>query len=251
MLRVFIILIACLMLVGCGSKSVATNSTDIEKDVFSVVDKYLENASACNWSEVYTILSGEALAEAKANTGRVKITEKIVAKNFNLSPVGQEIVEVTADITKSSALGFDRSAYCFRLKKFDGHWLIYKTTLGQYIHGELNPGKLPPDIENTVKTYFELPLNEKRANDHKYLAGKLLQESQKASHLPEKEQENFKTRVASVESMGITSGYVVALAVCDVFKGGKVYKEEIIVDLLNVNGAWKICRLDVSNLLNL
>lgn len=236
------------MLVGCGSKSMATNSTDIKKDTFSVVDKYLENASAGNWSEVYTTLSGEALAEAKANTGRAKITEKIVAKNFILSPVGHEIVEVTADITKSSALGLDRTAYCFRLKKFDGHWLIYKTTLGQYIHGELIPGQLPPDVSNTVKAYFELPFNEKRVNDHKYLAGMLLQESRKAGQLPVKEQEKFKTRVASVESMGITSGYVVALAVCDVFKDGKVYKEEIIVDILNVNGAWKICRLDISKL---
>lgn len=242
-----IILSCCLVLTGCTTTS-KSGLTETEKDVFPVVEKYLENSASGNWNAVYETLSGEALAEARANSGRVKNTEKIVAKNFILSPVCQEIVEVTADITKSSALGFDRLAYCFRLKKFDGRWLIYNTTLGQYIHGELNPGKLPPDAANTVKTYFELPFNEKRANDHKYLAGKLLQESRKAGLLQVNEQEKIKTRVTSVESMGITDGYVVALAVCDVLKDGKVYKEELIADILNVNGTWKICRLDVSKL---
>ena len=242
----------CLILAGCGSNTgdVLTGS---EQEVFPVVEKYLENAAAGNWREVFDTLSGEALAEARANSTRVEAKEKIIARNMKAIPICKDIVEVSVDFTRKTGNGFDRLAYSFRLKKSGHVWRIYKTTPGEYHHGGLRPGELPLGAVEAIKTYLELPPGQKRNMDHEYLAGRLLQESNRAKLLPAdpgqvKEQEKISARVKAVQCMGISEGYVVALVIYESIRDGRAYPMEALVEVLDVNGTWKICRLDITGI---
>lgn len=245
-----IILSCCLVLTGCTTTS-KSGLTETEKDIFPVVEKYLENSASGNWNAVYETLSGEALAEARANSGRVKMVEKIVSKNLKYTLICKDVAEVSADFTTTSGGGFDRLAYIFRLKKHDSRWLIYKTTYGDYHHGQLKPGQLLPEIAVIIKTYLELPFNEKRTIDYKYLAGRILQDSQKAKLLPVdnksiKEQERIKTIVKTMDCLGMADGYAIVRVGYDVIKDNTAYPVDMLVDVLDVNGAWKICGMDVT-----
>jgi len=155
----------CFALAGCGGSKIAEENP-IERDVFTVVERYLDNSSAGNWKEVFETLSGAALAEAMANSGRVKVTEKIVSKNLKYTLICKDIAGVSADFTRASGGGFDRLAYNFLLKKYEDRWRIYKTTYGEYQHGELKSGQLPPEAATVIKTYIELPFNHKRTDHH-------------------------------------------------------------------------------------
>ncbi len=252
MKKTLIIVFICLLAASCGPGG-GPGAGGLEKEVLPVVERYLENAVAGNWPEVYGTLSGEALAEARANSTRVKTVEKIVAKSLKAAPVCRDVAEVSADFTVNSGGGFDRLAYTFRLKKSGGRWLIYKTTYGHYHHGELKPGELPPGAAGAIKEYFELPLSEKRRNDQEYLAGKLLRESGKAKLLPVdpnalKKQEKIVTRVESLECLGVTEGYAVAMVGYQSVLDGKVHHMEALVDLIDVNGSWKIAGMDISRI---
>jgi len=251
-LKKIIIGLICLIVSGCGSVERRTDPlTGIEKEVFPVVERYLENSAVGNWKEVYETLSGEALAEARANSGRVKTAEKIVSKILKLTPVCRDVVEVSAVFTKTSGGGFDRLAYNFRLKKHEGGWLIYKTSYGDYNHGDFKDGQLPPEAASIIKKYLELPFNEKRTLDHKYLTGKVLQDSMKSKLLPMdsqsvKQQENIKTRVRTMECLGMADGYAIIRVVYDVSRDSTEYPVEALAEALEVNGAWKICRIDIT-----
>ncbi|MFZ5632147.1 MAG: hypothetical protein ACOY40_04805 [Bacillota bacterium] len=243
----------CLVFAGCGSSNRSTGFTGIEREVFPVVETYLDNAASGNWNEVFETLSGEALAEARANSGRAKAGEKIISKDLKLTPVCQDIIEVSADFTKSSGGGFDRLAYSFRLKKTGDRWLIYKTSYSNYHHGELKPGQFPSEGASIVKTYLELPFMQKRNSNKKFLAGKLLEESEKAKMLPVDskivyEQEKIVTRVKGLECLGTSDDFAVVKVNYEVIRGNVPQTMEALADIINVNGAWKICRMDISQL---
>ncbi len=248
-MKIIIMAIACLVLAGCGRAG--SVPAGIEKEVFPVVEKYLENAAAGNWEKAFETLSGEALAEAEANSPRVKAEEKIVAKTLRASPVCRDIALVEADLTKISGEESDRRAYLFRLKKEGGRWLIYNTSSGEYIHGGLKPGKLPPEAAETVRTYLELPYSEKRNGGQKFLAGRLLDDHRKAGALPVNPktvsiQERIATRVINLECLGVSGDYAVVLAECETSADGRVQRVEAVIDLLSAGGKWKICRMNVT-----
>ncbi|MFZ5652254.1 MAG: hypothetical protein ACOY4I_15590 [Bacillota bacterium] len=253
MRKITLVLTICLVLSGCGSNKPGNVLAGPEQEVFPVVEKYLENAAAGNWSEVFATLSGEALAEARANSTRVGAKEKIIARDMKATPLCKDIVEVSVDFTTKTGNRFDRLAYSFRLQK-DGHvWRIYKTTPGEYHYGDLGPGDLPLKAAETIKTYLELPLSQKRALDHEYLAGRLLRESNRVKLLPAdpgpvKEQEKISARVRAVQCMGISEGYAVALVNYESVRDGRAYPMEALVEVLEVNGTWKICRLDITGI---
>lgn len=240
------------LIAGCGSAKM-TSGSGVEDQVFPVVDKYLENSAACNWPGTLATLTGEALAEAGANLGRVKQAEKIISRKFELDPVCKYITEVTADIVRTSGDHFDRVAYTFRLKKQGNRWLIYKTAYGAYLHGQLKPSGLPAGAAEAVTAYLELPFSRKRADDASYLAGKLLQESVRSKLLPTgartaEEQEKLQTMVKRLEVLGVSADYAVVLLNCVVVKDGRSVEEEVIADLVDVNGVWKISRIDLSKI---
>lgn len=249
MKKIIIFTVAFILLTGCSSHE--ANNT--ESEVYPVVERYLENSAAGNWKNVLDILSGEALAETKANMGRVKTNEKIIKKNFKLTQICKGVAEVSADVTISCEGGFDRLGYVFGLKMIGDQWLIYKTRYGCYIHGELVSGKLPRDAEQKLREYFELTFRERRSNDREYLAGILLQESVKTKMLPAdqyttKDQDINKTRVNKTECLGITDGYAVAQVTYEFTKNSQAFKMEALVDVLEVNGTWKICKMDITQL---
>ncbi|MFZ5650856.1 MAG: hypothetical protein ACOY4I_08375 [Bacillota bacterium] len=247
-MKKLIAFLTCLLLTGC---SPGNSNEGLGKEVYPVVDRYLECSAAGKWQEVYETLSGEALAEARANSGRVKAEEKILRKSFGLTPVCDGIAEVAADFTVGAGGEFDRLAYKFRLKRTGDKWLIYKTEYGGYIHGELRPGQLPPGVGDNIRAYIEMPFRDKNSVGQKFLAGKTLQESRKAGLLPVdlkivKEQEKISVRVKAIRCLGVSDGYTVTLVSYEVTNGETVYALEALVDVLDVNGSWKISRLDIT-----
>ncbi|MFZ5632270.1 MAG: hypothetical protein ACOY40_05420 [Bacillota bacterium] len=251
MRKVFIVAIVCFFATGCGV--VGSGTASIEKEAFPVVEKYLENAAAGNWEKVFETLSGEALTEAKVNAGRVKAAEKIISKSLKATPVCKDIVVVSADFTKSAGGECDRLAYNFKLKKTGDRWLIYKTVYGNYHRGQLKPGQLPTEAAEIIKTYLEIPFEKKRNDGSKYLAGELLQESEKAKLLPAdtktvSEKERILTRVKDWECLGVSEGYAVARVNYDLLKDGLPRSMEAIIEMVAVNGTWKICEVDISQI---
>lgn len=246
-MKKLIALLFCIILAGCSS---GNSSEGPEKEVYPVVERYLESSAAGRWQEVFDTLSGEALTEAKANSGRVKAQEKVVRKSLALTSVCDGVKEVAADFTVGAGGGFDRLAYRFRLKKTGDKWLIYKTEYGEYIHGPLGPGQLPPGAAEAISSYVAMPFKDKHRDGEKYLAGKLLQETKRAALMPvdpgsAKEQEKVSARVRTMECLGLADGYAVVRVSYDITKDNKAYPAEMLIDALEVNGVWKICRLDV------
>jgi hypothetical protein len=248
--KAVVIAFACIMLGSCGLHTDDTVST--EHEVSGVVDKYLDNSAAGNWDEVFASLSGEALAEARANSARAKAGDKIVSRNYRIVPVCRDIVEVSADITRTASVNtyYDRNAYVFRLKRTGSNWLVYNASYGQYHHGQLKPGRLPQGAFETIRTYFELPDPEKRARDSEFLTGKLLKDSRAAGlpgdFQPAGEAKKIVTTVQNVECLGLSDDYGIAQVDCKVVRDGRNLTVQVIVDVLNVNGLWKIGRMDVS-----
>jgi len=246
--KVILIIIACFVLAGC--QSVVTVSSDVEKEQFQVVQEYLENSAAGNWPEVYRILSGEALAEAKANAGRVKAKEKIISMDLQKAPVCEGIAEVSADIVKNTDRGLDRTAYDFRLIYYGNGWHIYKTAYGDYHHGRLKKGRLPEDAVETIREYVEMPFGERRTAGLAYLAGKLRASCEKVETMPvdtktAREQENMSTRLVDTECLGLSDNYLVVMAGLEVFRENKAIPVCSLLDMALVGSEWKICRLDI------
>lgn len=250
---ILLFILVFLMLSGYAGNQKGSATTGLEKEVFPLVEKYLESAADGNWNEVYETLAGEALMEARTNAGRVKIKEKIVSKKLKVSQSLKDIVEVKADFTISRGSGFDRRAYTFRLKKSGDKWLIYKTDYGDYQHDPLKFGELPQEAVETIKAYYELTYTEKRSKDHIYLAGKLLADSQKARLLPTdtqsaNEREKMNIRVTEVEPIGQSEDFIIARISYNVTKNDTVVPMQAIVENILVNGVWKITRIDISGL---
>ena len=239
------LIMLCLFLAGCQS-----SGSGLEKDTVKVVEQYLDNSAGLNWPKVFETLSGEALAQAKANYSRVKTSEQIISKNLKATPYCRDIVTVSADVTKKIGQNTDRQAYTFWLKKSNDKWLIYKTEQGQYQHGDLKDGEVPQGAVQVIKEYVESPFHQKRELDQKYLAGGLLQESSKSKTLPVDEktlqdQDCISTIMKSIESMGTSDGYVVARVEYISTRDGKDYPAQALIEAIQVNDTWKISKIDI------
>lgn len=241
------LIMVCLILTGCQSVG-----SGLEKDAVLVVEQYLDSSTAHNWPKVFETLSGEALAQTKANYSRVKTIEQIISKKLTAAPFCKDVVTVSVDLTKKIEQNTDRQAYTFWVRKSGDQWKIYKTEMGQYQHGELKEGDLPQGAVQVVKAYIELPFHQKRKMDQKYIAGRLLQESTKSKTLPvdEKtvqEQDRISTIMKSIEGMGIADGYAVARVEYISSMEGKDYPAEALIELLQINDedGWKISKIDI------
>lgn len=234
---------------GCSNISRSTGGNGLEKEVYPVVDSYLENAAAGNWQEVYKTLTGEALVRAKANAGQATVGGKIISTKYNVIRVSGHLAKVDADFTKSTGDGFDRLAYTFCLIRSGDKWLIYKTTWGEYLHDDLMPGQLPAETAVAIRAYLEMPYADKRAKDHIYLTGKLLQDSEKSKVLPVDAKtygvlQRTVTMVKSLECLGISDDYAVVKAACGVARDGAEKQALFLIDAVLVNGSWKIAGIE-------
>jgi len=243
MLFIFIIL------TGCGKqeqqKETGTNSI---KPIETVVEHYLENTVENNWQGALQDLTGEALVETTVNKDRVKSKGKIIRKKFNSRLLTDNTAECTADFTQAVGSNIDRLAYKYLLIKSENRWKIYKTEWGSYIHSDLKPGQLPAEAESVIRQYVELTVPEKRSRDFVFLAGKLLDDSYKAKMLPQDNGKETKTveKVKSIECYGVAEDYAVARVNSELTRDGQTYAVVSIVDLVNVNGVWKIASQDVA-----
>ncbi|SFH33778.1 hypothetical protein SAMN05660649_04797 [Desulfotomaculum arcticum] len=238
---------------GCDDekKAIDTKDNDTLKPAKTIVENYLINAAENNWTEALKELSGEALIQAEVNKDRVKSKRQIIAKEFEGEFITVKTVELTCDFTETDgSTNTDRLAYKFYLEKSGNGWKIYKTEWGDYIHGELQLGRIPNGAEETICQYINLSINERRSQDYLYLAGKALNDSQRAKLLPNDNDVKTKTseEFKSIECLGVTDKYAVARVVSNLTKEDKVYSVVSIVDFVKVNGSWKISRLDVASI---
>jgi hypothetical protein len=241
-----LLLLANWWIIGSSQSSQAT----LEKEVYPVVDRYLDNAVARNWPEVYGALTGEALTGAKARAEQVKTNgEKIISREYKVSGTGTGLARVYADFTRSTAEGFDRLAYTFDIIKTGDSWLIYKTTWGEYLHDDLVHGQLPADAASTIRRYLEMPYSDKKAMDNVYLAGRLLQESEKSKALPMDANsydilQRTVTTVKNMECLGVSGDFVVVKATCSVKRDSAEKEASFLIDMVFVQGSWKIASLE-------
>jgi len=257
MRKAFLVLIIFFMLAnlsGCtgrgGPREQVEGVTETEQ-LEMVVERYLESAAAGDWQAAMNELSGEALAEAGVNAGRVKNKEKIVSKKIEAGMVTASTAQVVADVTKAAEGFIDRVPYRFSLVKTESGWKIYKTEWAAYIHGELESYPLPADAEETIRSYVESPISKRRTNDRLYLAGRLLSDSMKSKLLPkdgDMEAEGVTEKVKIVECLGRTEDYAVVRVYTELNRGGKSYDVQSIFELVCVNGTWKISGLDVAGI---
>lgn len=250
MKKLITIIVCLLVLAGCFGGYVGFKKANLKKEIFAIVDKYLDNAAAGNWAEVFGTLTGEALDGAKANVKSAHAGEKILSRKLALALVSKTLATVTADITKKTAGGVDdRAAYTFHLYKTENGWKIYKTEWGEYLHGALNPGQIQEGAAGVIKAYFEIPYSDKKAKESEYLAGRLLHESEMAGALPTDskayaELQKTKTTVQSMECLGQTDGFATVKVMCEIANESAKRPAQFLVDVVAVNGTWKISAVD-------
>lgn len=245
MKKIGIIIIACILVAGCQSVG-----SGLEKETVLIVEQYLESSAALNWPKVFETLTGEALAQTKANYTRVKTSDNIITKKLTAVPFAKDIVTVTADVTKKVGENTDRQAYTFWLRKANERWQIYKTEQGQYQHGDLKEGDLPQGAMQVIKEYIELPFNKKKSLAERYLAGRLLQESAKSKTLPVDnktivEQKQIAINLKSIDCIGLTGGLAVAKVEYITTRDGMDYPAQALFEVIDVNGTWKISKIDI------
>lgn len=242
--------VCLLVAAGCSNINKSTGTNGLEKDVYTVVEGYLENTTAGNWQEVFVTLTGEALAGARVNFAQVKGTgEKIVYQKLRATRVSDGIAKVSADFTVSSGGDFNRIAYIFDLVRNGDGWRIYKMSWGEYLHDDLNPGQLPADAAGVIRAYLEMPYADKKAKGNKYLSGRLLQDSEKSKALPVDAKtygvlQKTVTTVSSLECLGLSDDYAVVKAECSVARDGTEKQVSFLIDTVLVNGSWKIAGIE-------
>lgn len=225
-------------------------SKDSTQDIVEVIDNYLDCSSKLQWEGVEQLLTGEALLETRVNKDKVKNQEEIFYKKVDVRYLTNKIAIGTADVTKNH----DRVAYKFHLIKENSHWLIYKVEYGDYLHDELKPGQLPQGVEDQIKTYIELPKAEKDKRNRQFLAGPLLQASMKQLAFQgvagEKREITIAETFKEIKCLGLSKDYVLVKVESEVSDGGgnKNYSISAVYHLVDVNGIWKICRMDVVEL---
>lgn len=230
-------LLLTLLFLGCGG--ISPNS---EHPAITTVQAYIENSSIGQWDKVMPLLSGQALEETKNNIALIKHHEKILSQKTIINWSTDNLAEVYCDVTKND----DRVAYKFYLGNMGGHWKVYKTSLTDFARPALKAGELSSEAKDTVEKYFALTTSDKRKHDTEYLAGRLLRVSLSSKQIqgvqintPETSQ-----KVVNINSLGISEDY----AIVEVLFEDSGIPGTAIVDLIKVNGKWKITSLELSNI---
>ncbi|ABO49500.1 hypothetical protein Dred_0965 [Desulforamulus reducens MI-1] len=242
--RLIILLVIAALFTGCNKES--------NQDVVGVVNKYIEYSSALQWEQTEQLLTGEALLETRVNKDKVKIPERVLSKKEEVNYLTNEVATVTLDTTKEN----DRITYKFYLKKVQDNWLIFKVEYGDYLHDSLKPGHLPKSVEAQLMTYIELSKTEKDKRNSQFLAGPLLRASMKQLTLRGaaaggQSEAPIKEKVKEIKCLGLTKDYAMVEVLSEVTNGenDQGYTMTAIYHLIDVNGIWKICRLDVVKMM--
>ncbi|MFZ5643865.1 MAG: hypothetical protein ACOY46_09775 [Bacillota bacterium] len=240
---VSLVLYVCATLIsGCG-----VGETDT-KEPLHVVEQYLEVSSNLKWEELDGLLSGEALVDTRKNRGKTISQEKVISKKIALRNVTRNLAEVEADVSKQTSYGFDREAYKFSLQKQGGSWKIYLCEYGSYQHGDLRQGPLPAGVDNIVREYIEMPSEKRKTEDVKYLAGRLLKASSAYGKLPQSQENTSIQVVKNITTLGVSLDYAIVQAEYEIQKEDKSIPAAAIVDLVAVDGKWKIAKLSISKI---
>lgn len=233
-------LIFCYYLAGCSGKGLS-----LEQEVMDVVDNHLKYASQLKWEEAEKYLTGEALLETRANKEKVKDKENVVSRKSEVRILTENLATATVDITTNK----DRAAYKFRLIRNNGQWYIYKTEPGEYLHDKLKHGEGTNTAKQHIKTYIELPRTERDKRSMEFLAGRLLLANMRQNVASEFDTDirQLVEKVKEINCFGQSKDYAlyeVVSVVTDV-ETDQSFDIKAIYDLVEVNGNWKICRMDI------
>ena len=225
-------------------------STVVKKDILievstekhpaiEVVEKHIVYSANNQWDKVIPLLSGTALIETKSNIQKVNNTVEVVDKKTKVIFETDNLVKIYADVTFAD----NRQAYNFYLNYNNG-WKIHKVELTEFIRPKLTSGELPDEVKTTIKEYFALSTSEKRQQDYRFLAGKLLQASQFAKQIKgiELNAPELSQQVISINPVGVSPDYVIS----EVLFINKGLPGRAIVELIKVNECWRIVNLDIT-----
>lgn len=233
---------ALLMLSGCNDAKTGL------ADPARVAETYINASAALKWDVVDGLLCGEALVDARKNRAKVARPEEIIATKTKAIFITGEIAEVKADVSKKTSYGADREAYSFSLQKQGDSWKIYNCEYGDYQHGELKQGPLPAGVDQAVREYIELPAAKKQESAARYLAGRLLKISAARGILPQVPEGEVKQAVKNITCLGAADDYAIVQADYDITREEKIHPATAIIDLVAVEGAWKIVKLNISKI---
>lgn len=240
MKKIGFILILCILstaVIGCSKGSPQDHPAS------RAVEAYIDSTSSGQWDKVIPLLSGQALIETKKNISMVKHKEIILSKKVNVTWSSDQLAEVYADVTKNTPAGDDRVAYRFYLRLSEGNWKIYKTSLSDFVRPTLKYGDINPEAKEVIEKYLGLSTTEKRNQDSKYLAGRLLRVSLSTKQVQGSQQNAPDTsqKVISIKPVGYSEDY----AIVEVLFEGAGVPGTAIVDLIKVNNSWKITQLEI------
>ena len=243
--KISVILISlCLLIIVSGCNDVSPPEYHHAADK---VNAYIEYSSINAWDKVVPLLSGQALIEAERNIPRVNNNnETVTNKLLTVTWQNDAAAEVYADVTTNSLNGYNRKAYKFYLVKQDADWKIYRSELSDFMRPNLNYGQLPQEVSETIQEYFNLTTTEKRNQDTKYLAGKLLMISLSSKQIQGSQQiaSEDAQRILNITPVGVSDDYVIAKVLYE--HNGR--PATAMIDLINVMGNWKIVQLDIIEL---
>jgi hypothetical protein len=213
-----------------------------------VVETYIDASAALRWDLADGVLCGEALVDAGKNRFKITHPEEVVSTKTVVSVITSGIAEVAADVSKKTSYGVDREAYRFSLQKQGEGWKIYNCQYGEYQHEELKPGPLPAGVDQVVREYIELPVAQKQESAARYLAGRLLKIAAAQGKLPQVPEGEVKQAVKNVTCLGAADDYAMVQADYDITRGEKVRPASAIIDLVALEGGWKIVKLGISKI---
>lgn len=247
MRRLSLIIVLILLLAGCTKE----RPPDSNEGPENTVRAYVSAASQASWGAVRPLLSGEALQGFQQNTELKNSPEKILSIKIETLFWISDIAVVYGEVSKVAEYEGNNvnniAAYEFKLQKNDGQWKIYKVTTTDIMRPDLKQGSMPSNANEKIKTYLELPVNEKHDKSHIYLAGPALAGALKFNNESPIIQSDCK--VLEITPAGVTDSYIVAQVKYQVEIDG--YKPAVmmaVADMVDISGEWKIINLDIAGM---
>ncbi|WP_449241464.1 hypothetical protein [Desulfoscipio gibsoniae] len=211
--------------------------------VNDVVTQYIEYSSTMQWKKAQKVLSGEALAQTIKNQDTATNKEKILFTELH-GTINENLAIVDANVEKTG-LYDDRQSYTFSLAKIAGEWKIYKVEYKDFTRPILGPYKENVAALGVLSDYLSLTAGKRREMAEKYLAGELLRATLVNRPLYSNQQvKELKETVVAINPVGSNDGYVAYQAQV-VSRQEKSVTTTLLVDLVDVNGQWKIVNMDV------
>jgi len=204
--------------------------------------RYIDYSSTLQWDKARELLTGEALAQTIRNQGIAVEEENIMGVKYNTTLTNDNLATVEADIEKAD----DRQVYTFHLVKMADNWLIYKVGYKDFTRPVIDKNEGNSKAAEVLSEYLSLNAKQRTDEAQKYLAGNLLRATLTNRPLPQSQPvKELNEKMLSITPIGATKELATYQAVLEASVGTTIITTTLLVDLVEVNGSWKIVNIDI------